>query len=140
MGKLSEFGSATVIILLNLILASIAYSQSEPDPIADPILNVSDANIDSTINQYPALVLDCYKSGCGPCEEMEAALDEIAQDFLGKVVVGRIDMKENLKTKEKYKISSYPTLLLFNDGILVDRIVGFTSKESISLSLLDAYL
>ena len=140
MGKLSEFGSATVIILLNLILASIAYSQSEPDPIADPILNVSDANIDSTINQYPALVLDCYKSGCGPCEEMEAALDEIAQDFLGKVVVGRIDMNENLKTKEKYKISSYPTLLLFNDGILVDRIVGFTSKESISLSLLDAYL
>jgi len=66
MGKLSEFGSATVIILLNLTLASIAYSQSEPDPIADPILNVSDANIDSTINQYPALVLDCYKSGCGP--------------------------------------------------------------------------
>ena len=66
MGKLSEFGSATVIILLNLTLASIAYSQSEPDPIADPILNVSDANIDSTINQYPALVLDCYKSGVAP--------------------------------------------------------------------------
>jgi len=140
MGKLSEFGSAAVIILINLMLASTVSSQSDMDSVVAPIINVSDANMDSTISQYPAFVLDCYKSGCGPCEEMEAALDEIAQDFLGKVVVGRIDMKENLKTKEKYKISSYPTLLLFNDGILVDRIVGFTSKESISLSLLDAYL
>ena len=58
------------------------------------------------------------------------ALDEIAQDFRGKVMFGKIDMKENLEFKEKYKIRSYPTLLLFDDGILVDRIVGFTSKES----------
>ena len=140
MGKLSEFGSAAVIILINLMLASTVSSQSDMDSVVAPIINISDANMDSTISQYPPFLLDCYKSGCGPCEEMEAALDEIAQDFQGKVVVGRIDMKENLKTKEKYKISSYPTLLLFNDGILVDRIVGFTSKESISLSLLDAYL
>ena len=105
-------------------------SQSEPHSIANPILNVSDANIDSTIGHYPALVLDCYKSGCGPCEEMSAALDEIARDFRGKVTFAKMDMKENLESKEKYKIRNYPTLLLFDDGMLVDRIVGYTSKES----------
>jgi thioredoxin 1 len=131
MGNLSEFGSATAIILLSLMLASTASSQSETDSVAVPIINVSDTNVGSAINQYPALVLDCYKIGCGPCEEMGAALGEIAQDFQGKITFGRINIKENLKTKAKYKISGYPTLLLFEDGILVDRIVGFTSKESI---------
>ena len=60
---------------------------------------------------------------------MDVALDEIAQDFRGKVTFARIDMKENLEFKDKYKINDYPTLLLFDNGILVDRIVGFASKE-----------
>ncbi|MDD1751817.1 MAG: thioredoxin family protein [Methanotrichaceae archaeon] len=131
MVKLSVFGSVTVIILLNSLLSTIPSSQGELDSNANPVLNISDANIDSAISRNPALVLDCYKSGCGPCVEMDVALDEIAQDFRGKVMFGKIDMKENLETKEKYKIRSYPTLLLFDDEMLIDRIVGYTSKESI---------
>ncbi len=129
MRRSSLIGSAIVIILLNLLLL-IGFSQSEPDPIMYPVLIVSDVDIDSAISHYPSLVLDCYKSGCGPCDELDVALDEIARDFQGNITFGKIDMKENLKTKEKYKINSYPTLLLFDDGILVDRIVGFTSKNS----------
>ena len=130
MGKLFELGSTTVIILLNLMLASTASGQRETDSITASIINVSDANIDSMINQYPLFVLDCYKIGCGPCEEMGVALDEIAQDFRGKIAFGRIDMKKNLETKKKYKIRSYPTLLLFEDGILVNKTVGFYSRDS----------
>jgi thioredoxin 1 len=131
MGKLSVFGSVIVIILLNSLLAATTSSRGELGSNANPIMNVSDANIDSAISRYPTLVLDCYKNGCGPCEEMDTALYEIAQDFQGKVMFGKINMKENLETKEKYKIKSYPTLLLFDGEMLIDRIVGYTSRESI---------
>lgn len=131
MGKLSVSGSITLIILLNSLLAVTTSNQGELDSNANPILNVSDNNIDSAISRHPALVLDCYKSGCSPCEEMDAALNEMARDFQGKVTFGKINMKENLETKEKYNIRSYPTLLLFDGEMLIDRIVGYTSKESI---------
>jgi thioredoxin 1 len=130
MRRFSIFRSMTIIILIDLSLAITAFCQDEPISIAAQIIDVSADNIDSVTNQYPALVLDCYKSGCGPCEDMATALKEIAMDFPGKVTFGKIDMGENLQTKKKYKISSYPTLLLFDNGVLIDRIVGFSSKET----------
>ena len=133
-------GSVTAIVFIDLLLAITAFCQDEPNSIADQILDVSDANIDSVTNQYPALVLDCYKSGCGPCEEMDAALEEIAWDLQGRVTFGKIDMKENLQTKQKYKIRSYPTLLLFDNGTLIDRLVGFSSREETKEEIESSFL
>ncbi|MDD1742724.1 MAG: thioredoxin family protein [Methanotrichaceae archaeon] len=134
------FGSVTAIVFIDLLLAITAFCQDEPNSIADQILDVSDANIDSVTNQYPALVLDCYKSGCGPCDEMDTALEEIARDLQGRVTFGKIDMKENLQTKQKYKIRSYPTLLLFDNGTLIDRLVGFSSREATKEEIESSFL
>ncbi|MCJ7442919.1 MAG: hypothetical protein MUO26_00035 [Methanotrichaceae archaeon] len=71
-----------IIIFFSSLLMNIALSNQE-DPIlsANQILNVSDDSLESIIVQYPAFVLDCYKNGCGPCEDMSAVLSEMAEDF-----------------------------------------------------------
>jgi len=74
--------------------------------------------------QVPVLV-DFYTATCGPCQRLVGVIDELASDNEGKAIVGKVDAYENSELSLKYTVNAVPTILLFKNGEVVERHVGF---------------
>ena len=93
-------------------------------------LTVSDADINDIIKKYGTIVIDCWAAWCGPCRMVAPVIDELAKEMQGKIVFGKLNVDENPQTSAKHRIMSIPTLLIFKNGDLVDRLIGaFPKKE-----------
>jgi len=90
----------------------------------DTPIHIDDSNIDSTVNKYPVMVVDCWAPWCGPCRMVGPVVEELARQMKGKVVFGKLNIDENRGTSMKYGIMSIPTLLMFKDGQLIDTFIG----------------
>ena len=101
----------------------------------DTPLPINDANINSTVNKYPILVIDCWAPWCGPCRMVGPIVADLAKEMQGKMVFGKLNVDENRATSTKYGIMSIPTLLVFKDGNLVDNIIGAMPKEMLKAKL-----
>ena len=98
-------------------------------------LQMTDDDIDDSIKRYNTLVIDCWAPWCGPCRMVGPIIDELAKELHGKVVFGKLNVDENPQTSAKHQIMSIPTLLVFKNGILIDRIVGAPSKDTLKQKL-----
>jgi thioredoxin 1 len=100
--------------------------------MSDQILHLSDAEFDDTISQsnVPVLV-DFGAPWCGPCRMIGPIIEELAEDYAGKVMFAKVNTDENPATAGKFDIMSIPTLLLFKDGRLIDRAVGMRPKPAL---------
>ncbi|UCD97253.1 MAG: thioredoxin [Candidatus Bathyarchaeota archaeon] len=95
--------------------------------MAEPI-KVTDADFDATIKRHKVILVDCWADWCGPCRMMSPIIDELAKDYAGEVAFAKLNVDENPQTPQHFNISGIPTLLIFKDGRLVDRLVGATPK------------
>ncbi|HSR32380.1 MAG TPA: thioredoxin [Anaerolineae bacterium] len=84
-------------------------------------------------------VVDFWAVWCGPCKMIAPALEEISQEYAGKLQVTKLDVDHNNASAMKYGVMSIPTLILFKDGQPVERIIGFMPKEKL-LSKLEPHL
>ena len=98
-------------------------------------LTFTDANIGEAIKKYNTIVIDCWAPWCGPCRMVTPVIEELARDMQGKVVFGKLNVDENPTTSTKHQIMSIPTLLVFKNGNLVDRLVGAYPKEELKKKL-----
>jgi len=96
--------------------------------LSKPIV-VTDATFKETIENHPLVVVDCWAPWCGPCNMVAPIIEELARDYTGKVLFGKLNVDENLATAMQYHIMSIPTLLVFSNGKLVDRITGAMPKQ-----------
>ncbi len=78
----------------------------------------------------PVLV-DFYADWCGPCKMLGPIVEEIAKEYAGKLIVGKVDVDASPKTAQKFNVMSIPTLILFKNGQPVKQMVGFQGKESL---------
>lgn len=101
-------------------------------------IHLLDADIEDTIKKYPTLVIDCWAPWCGPCQMIGPVIEELAKEMNGKIVFGKLNVDENPQTSMKYNVMSIPTLLVFRNGALVDRLVGAMPKQML-LQKLKAY-
>ena len=93
---------------------------------------VTDATLEKASSQYPLLILDCWAEWCGPCRMIGPIIEELAGEMKGKVVFGKLNVDENPLTANKYKISAIPTLMVFKDGKLIDKLVGAYPKTTLT--------
>lgn len=108
--------------------------------MAGKAVEVTDANFNDTIlnADKPALV-DFWAVWCGPCRAISPIVEELADEYGDRIVVGKLDVDANRETAVKYGIQAIPTLLLVRNGEVADRIVGTTDKASLA-SKLDSLL
>jgi thioredoxin 1 len=103
-------------------------------------LTLTDANFETEVlkSDIPVLV-DFWAEWCYPCRMIAPSVEEISTEYAGKVKVGKLDTDMNQSTASQYGISGIPSLLIFKNGEVVDRIVGALPKHSITAKL-DYYL
>ncbi len=102
---------------------------STPD-IDKPIV-VSDRNFDQTVNTYPLMVVDCWAAWCAPCRAIAPVVEQLAKEYSGKIVFGKLNVDENPETQGRFGIMAIPTLLVMKQGKEVDRIVGALPKSQL---------
>lgn len=100
-------------------------------PSIDKPIVVSDRNFDQTVKNYPLIVVDCWAAWCAPCRAIAPVVEELAREYSGKVVFGKLNVDDNPETAEKFGIRAIPTLLVMKNGSEVDRIVGVLPKNQL---------
>ena len=99
---------------------------------SESVLNVNDGDFSKQIleSDIPALV-DFWATGCGPCRTIAPVVEELAKEYAGKIKVAKIKVEENPKTPGQYGVRGIPTLILFKNGRVFDRVVGVVPKETL---------
>jgi len=99
-------------------------------------LELTDANFEENVlkSDKPALV-DFWAVWCGPCRMVGPLVEEIANEYEGKAIVGKVDVDNNPEVAAKYGIRNIPTILFMKDGEIVDKQVGAVSKDVLAQKL-----
>ncbi|MCM3596454.1 thioredoxin [Metabacillus idriensis] len=95
------------------------------------ITNVTDQTFTAETSEGVVLA-DFWAPWCGPCKMIAPVLEELDQELGDKVKIVKLDVDENQETAGKYGVMSIPTLLVFKNGEVVDKTVGFQSKEALA--------
>ena len=113
--------SYDILIYINNIVKNLAALEVTDDTFSNEVLN----------SELPVLV-DFWAEWCGPCKMVSPIVEELSNDYNGKVKVTKLDVDSNPQTATNYGIRGIPTLLMFKDGSAVDQIVGAVPKQDIA--------
>ena len=97
--------------------------------------HVTDGNFGEIIRNNKVVFVDFWASWCGPCRALAPTIEEIAKEYCGKVLVGKLNVDENPATAEQFQVFSIPTMIVFKDGKEAERLVGLCAKKNIDAAL-----
>ncbi len=98
-------------------------------------VELTDANFEEVVGSDKPVLVDFWAEWCGPCKMIAPAITELAEDYDGKAVIGKMDVDSNANIPAKFGIRSIPTLLVFKNGEVVDKKVGAVPKSTLSAAL-----
>jgi thioredoxin 2 len=107
-------------------------------PLATAVapVTVTDANFETIVLRATTpVLLDCWAEWCGPCHMLAPTVDALARDYAGRGLVGKLDVDANPLTAARYEVRGIPTLLIFDRGQVVDRLVGVQPRQAIEARL-----
>ena len=103
---------------------------------SDAVLELTDANFeDEVVNADTPVLVDFWAEWCMPCRMLAPTIDEIADEYQGKLKVGKVDTDSNRDVSMKFNISAIPTILLFKDGQVKQKFVGLTKKADFKAAI-----
>ena len=94
-------------------------------------VTITTENFESYKNGELPLVVDLWATWCGPCRQIAPIVSELAEEFDGKLVVGKCDVEENDDIAMEFGVRNIPTILFFKDCQLVDKFVGAANKSTL---------
>jgi thioredoxin 1 len=99
---------------------------------SENVMAFTDANFDREVlqSEIPVLV-DFWATWCAPCKAIAPLVDSVADEYVGKVRVGKVNVDENQATPGKFGVRGIPTLILFKGGVVVEQIVGAVPKSQL---------
>jgi thioredoxin 1 len=103
--------------------------------MANKAIEITDANFSDIINSDKPVLVDFWAEWCGPCKMIGPVVEELAGDYEGKAVVGKMDVDANSQVPAQFGIRSIPTLMIFKNGQLVDKVVGAVPKPVLNQKL-----
>jgi thioredoxin 1 len=99
-------------------------------------VDVDDNNFEErVINEKTPVLVDFWAPWCGPCRAVAPILEELAEEYKGKMIIARLNVDEAPKSASKYGISAIPTMLLFKEGKPVSQLIGFRPKPELKKAL-----
>ncbi len=103
---------------------------------APNIITLTQENFDAEVLKASSPVLvDFWAEWCGPCKMIGPILDELAEEYTGRVKIGKVDIDHQQQLAAEYGVRAIPTLLLFHQGQVADQMVGLRSKRDLNASL-----
>ncbi|MBQ6894980.1 MAG: thioredoxin [Clostridia bacterium] len=95
-------------------------------------ITLTKSNFESEVLNYEGKVLvDFWASWCGPCKMIAPVIEEIANEFEGRVKVGKVNVDDEAELSIKYQVMSIPTILIFENGEITNKAIGYRSKEEL---------
>ena len=101
----------------------------------DSPITLTDSNFDEKIKEYPIVLVDFWADWCGPCKMMEPIIEDLAQEYQGDVVFGKLNVDQNKGKSSEYQVSGIPTMMLFKDGQVANKMVGAMNKQMLEQKL-----
>ncbi len=100
--------------------------------MGENVLEITDQNFESEVlESNTPVVIYFWAEWCGPCKAIAPVVDELANEYLTKVKFGKLNVDFNQQTAMKYGIRSIPSLLIFNEGSVVNQVIGSVPKDNI---------
>ena len=99
--------------------------------VTGKVIDVSQLRMQEILASHPALVIDFWAEWCGPCRRVAPVIEELAQEFAGRVTFGKCNTDQNQQIAIQLGISAIPNIVFFSHGKMVDRIIGAYPKEAI---------
>ena len=109
--------------------------QKEAKSRIDKPIELTDSNFYEVVKSGGLVVVDCWAAWCAPCRMISPIIDELAKEYAGKILFGKLNVDYNRKIPVEYQIMSIPTILIFKDGKLVDRIVGARPRKALESAI-----
>ena len=98
---------------------------------SENVLTLTDESFEQEIDQGKGLaVVDFWAEWCGPCRAVGPVIESIAEDYAGKIKVGKVDVDANRRITERFNVRSIPAVLFFKDGKHIDTVVGAAPKAA----------
>lgn len=94
-----------------------------------PVANINDVNFDEIVSSNYLVMVDVYAPWCKPCQAIMPLMDQLAAEYDGKIIIGKLNIDESPDSVLKYQVTNIPTFLFFKDGQLDDRVKGSTARS-----------
>ena len=94
-------------------------------------MQITDANVADLMAEGKPVIMDFWATWCGPCQMIGPMIDELAEEFDGKIIIGKVNVDENSDLPSQYGVRNIPTILFFKGGELVNKLVGAQSKAKL---------